>query len=203
MVNLDLGIVVQGMKDMMHKQVESKAWDWVRAIKTYGGEFDGETLAFVKTFPAIWVTFQGSGTPKKISHNKTEYPVTLIVLVGARSVRNEEAQRLGAGRDIGTFKMLSHVHNLLIGNDLSSVGVKGLASLELGRTKTIFNTTTRDQSVSVLAQEFHTQYTITASDRDREEAETVEDLLGVQVDYYYQPDDGIVDASDRVEFQEN
>lgn len=203
MVNLDLGIVVQGMKDVMHKKVESKAWSWVRAIKTYGGEFDGETLAFVKTFPAIWVTFQGSGTPKKISHNKTEYPVTLIVLVGARSVRNEEAQRLGAGRDIGTFKMLSHVQNLLIGNDLSSVGVKGLASLELGRTKTIFNTTTREQSVSVLAQEFHTQYTITASDRDREEAETVEDLLGVQVDYYYQPDDGIVDASDRVEFQEN
>lgn len=203
MVNLDLGIVVQGMKDVMHKQVESKAWSWVRAIKTYGGEFDGETLAFVKAFPAIWVTFQGSGTPKKISHNKTEYPITLIVLVGARSVRNEEAQRLGAGRDIGTFKMLSHVQNLLIGNDLSSAGIKGLASLELGRTKTIFNTTTREQSVSVLAQEFHTQYTITASDRDREEAETVEDLLGVQVDYYYQPDDGVIDASDRVEFQEN
>ncbi|MDR8296062.1 DUF1834 family protein, partial [Acinetobacter baumannii] len=76
--------------------------------------------------------------------------ITLIVLVGARSVRNEESQRLGAGRDIGTFKMLSHVQNLLIGNDLSSVKVKGLAQLELGRTKTIFNTTTRDQSVSVL-----------------------------------------------------
>lgn len=203
MVNLDLGIVVQGMKDVMAKQIETKAWPWIREIKTYGGEFDDETLAFIDTFPAIWVTFKSSGAPRKISENKTVYPINLVVLVGARSVRNEEAQRLGGGRDIGTFKMLSLVHNLLIGNDLSSVNVKGLAPLELGHTRTIFNTTTRRQSVSVLSQEFNAQYTITASDRDREEAETVDDLLGVQVDYYFQPNDGIVDASDRVEFQEN
>lgn len=203
MVNLDLGIVVQGMKDVMAKQIETKAWPWIREIKTYGGEFDDETLAFIDTFPAIWVTFKSSGAPRKISENKTVYPINLVVLVGARSVRNEEAQRLGGGRDIGTFKMLSLVHNLLTGNDLSSVNVKGLAPLELGHTRTIFNTTTRRQSVSVLSQEFNTQYTITASDRDREEAETVDDLLGVQVDYYFQPNDGIVDASDRVEFQEN
>lgn len=203
MVNLDLGIVVQGMKDVMAKQIETKAWPWIREIKTYGGEFDDETLAFIDTFPAIWVTFKSSGAPRKISENKTVYPINLVVLVGARSVRNEEAQRLGGGRDIGTFKMLSLVHNLLIGNDLSSVNVKGLAPLELGHTRTIFNTTTRRQSVSVLSQEFNTQYTITASDRDREEAETVDDLLGVQVDYYFQPNDGFVDASDRVEFQEN
>ncbi|MDO7460707.1 DUF1834 family protein [Acinetobacter baumannii] len=203
MVNLDLGIVVQGMKDVMAKQIETKAWPWIREIKTYGGEFDDENLAFIDTFPAIWVTFKSSGAPRKISENKTVYPINLVVLVGARSVRNEEAQRLGGGRDIGTFKMLSLVHNLLIGNDLSSVKVKGLAPLELGHTRTIFNTTTRRQSVSVLSQEFNTQYTITASDRDREEAETVDDLLGVQVDYYFQPNDGIVDASDRVEFQGN
>ncbi|HGF9147264.1 TPA: phage protein Gp37 [Acinetobacter baumannii] len=203
MVNLDLGIVVQGMKDVMAKQIEAKAWPWIREIKTYGGEFDDETLAFIDTFPAIWVTFKSSGAPRKISENKTVYPINLVVLVGARSVRNEEAQRLGGGRDIGTFKMLSLVHNLLIGNDLSSVNVNGLAPLELGHTRTIFNTTTRRQSVSVLSQEFNTQYTITASDRDREEAETVDDLLGVQVDYYFQPNDGFVDASDRVEFQEN
>ena len=137
MVNLDLGIVVQGMKDVMAKQIETKAWPWIREIKTYGGEFDDETLAFIETFPAIWVTFKSSGAPRKISENKTVYPINLVVLVGARSVRNEEAQRLGGGRDIGTFKMLSLVHNLLIGNDLSSVKVKGLAPLELGHTRTI------------------------------------------------------------------
>ena len=170
MVNLDLGIVVQGMKDVMAKQIETKAWPWIREIKTYGGEFDDETLAFIETFPAIWVTFKSSGAPRKISENKTVYPINLVVLVGARSVRNEEAQRLGGGRDIGTFKMLSLVHNLLIGNDLSSVKVKGLAPLELGHTRTILIQQHAD-SLSACFLKFNTQYTITASDRDREEAE--------------------------------
>ena len=42
------------MKDVMAKQIETKAWPWIREIKTYGGEFDDETLAFIETFPAIW-----------------------------------------------------------------------------------------------------------------------------------------------------
>ncbi|AZC02031.1 MULTISPECIES: phage protein Gp37 [Acinetobacter calcoaceticus/baumannii complex] len=204
MVNLDLGVVVQGMKDVMAKQIETKAWPWIREIKTYGGEFDDETLAFIDTFPAIWVTFKSSGAPRKISENKTVYPINLVVLVGARSVRNEEAQRLGGGRDIGTFKMLSLVHNLLTGNDLSSVNVKGLAPLELGHTRTIFNTTTRRQSVSVLSQEFNTQYTITASDRDREEAdESIGEIHRINVDYFFEPGDDVKDASDLVELKEN
>ena len=81
MVDLDLAIVEQGIKDVLARQVQQKIWTWIREIKTYGGEFDDDTLAWVDTFPAIWVTFQGSGTPKKTSHNKTEYPVTFVVLV--------------------------------------------------------------------------------------------------------------------------
>ncbi|WP_407324676.1 phage protein Gp37, partial [Acinetobacter baumannii] len=168
---INLSVVEQGLKQVMANQVTDKKWTWVRQIKTYGGEFDDGLTAIVKGFPAIWVVFEGSGTPKKISYNKTQYPVTFVVLVGARSVRNEEARRQGAGGDIGTYEMLDHVHQLLIGNDLSSVGVKGLEPLELGKTKTILNTKTASQSISVLSQAFTTQYTITASDRDREEAD--------------------------------
>ena len=203
MVNLDLSIVEQGIKDVMAQQVQSKCWSWIREIKTYGGEFDDGTLAFVDSFPAIWVTFQGSAAPKRLSHNKTEYALTFVVLVGARSMRNEEAQRHGAGRDIGTFLMLKHVQQLLIGNDLSSAGVQGLAPLELGRTKTIFNTKTRGQSINVLSQEFHTQYVITASDRDRIDAATDAYIHRINVDYHFMPDDGVKDESDLIELQGN
>lgn len=202
MVNLDLGTVEQALKDVMAKQIQSKAWPWIREIKTYGGEFDDDISAIVNHFPAIWVAFVGSGTPKKTSHNKTQYPVTFVVLVGAQSVRNEEARRHGAGSDIGTFSMLHQVQNLLTGNDLSSEGIKGLDPLELGKTKTIFNTKTRNQSISVLSQEFTTQYTITASDRDREEAETESEIHKINFDYYFQPDDLNVDESDLVELKE-
>ena len=202
MVNLDLGTIEQAIKDVLAKQVQSRAWDWIREIKTYGGEFDDDISTIVNHFPAIWVAFVGSGTPKKTSHNKTEYPITFVVLVGAQSVRNEEARRHGAGSDIGTFAMLHHVQNLLIGNDLSSEGVKGLSPLELGKTKTIFNTKTRSQSISVLSQELTTQYTITASDRDREEAETESEIHKVNFDYYFQPNDTHVDESDLVNLKE-
>lgn len=202
MVNLDLGTIEQAIKDVLAKQVQSRAWDWIREIKTYGGEFDDDISTIVNHFPAIWVAFVGSGTPKKTSHNKTEYPITFVVLVGAQSVRNEEARRHGAGSDIGTFAMLHQVQNLLIGNDLSSEGVKGLRPLELGKTKTIFNTKTRSQSISVLSQEFTTQYTITASDWDREEAETESEIHKVNFDYYFQPNDTHVDESDLVNLKE-
>ena len=202
MVNLDLGTIEQAIKDVLAKQVQSRAWDWIREIKTYGGEFDDDISTIVNHFPAIWVAFVSSGTPKKSSHNKTEYPITFVVLVGAQSVRNEEARRHGAGSDIGTFAMLHHVQNLLIGNDLSSEGVKGLSPLELGKTKTIFNTKTRSQSISVLSQELTTQYTITASDRDREEAATESEIHKVNFDYYFQPNDTHVDESDLVNLKE-
>lgn len=200
---INLSDVEQGFKDVMSKQITDKKWPWIREIKTYGGEFDDGLTAIIKAFPAIWVVFEGSGTPKKISYNKTEYPLKFVVLVGARSVRNEQARRQGAGNDIGTYEMLDRVQQLLIGNDLSSVGVAGLAPLELGRTKTIFNTKTREQSISVLSQEFTTQYTITASDRDREEDETIGEIHRINVDYFFEPGDDVKDASDLVELKEN
>lgn len=203
MVDLDLSIVEQGIKDVLTQQIKDKKWNWIREIKTYGGEFDDGLLSWVKTFPAIWVTFQGSGTPEKIGNDKTKYPVTFVVLVGARSMRNEETQRHGTIHDIGTFLMLKHVQKILIGNDLSSADVKGLAPLSLGRTKTIFNSKTQSQSISVLSQEFHTQFTITTSDRVRDEEETEAELIRINVDYHFEPEDGFKDESDLIELKEN
>lgn len=198
---LDLSIIEQAMKDVMAQQVKDRKWPWIREIKTYGGEFDDDITAIIRAFPAIWVTFDGSKTPEKTSANKTKMPVTFVVLVGNRSVRNEEAQRHGAGADIGTFQMLNNVQQLLTGNDLSSQGVNGLAHLELGRVKTIFNTSTRGQSLSVLAQEFTTSYTITASDRIREEAKEEAWLERVNINYHFDPKDYGFIESDLVELR--
>lgn len=198
---LDLSIIEQAIKDEMAQQIQERKWPWIREIKTYGGEFDDDISAIIKAFPAIWVTFDGSKTPEKTSLNKTKMPVTFVVLVGNRSLRNEESQRHGAGADVGTFEMLHLVQQLLTGNDLSSQGLKGLASLELGRIKTIFNTSTRNQSLSVLAQEFTTSYTIESSDRVREEAAEEAWLERVNINYDFDPKDYGIDESDLVELK--
>lgn len=198
-MNLNLSIIEQAIKDL----IKAQNWDYVREIKTYGGDFDDDINAVIRRFPAIWITFQGSKSPEKISHNKTRIPVTFVVLVGSYSVRNEETQRQGDAVSIGTYQMLSDIQNLLTENDLSSQSIKGLEPLELGRIKTIFNTKTKDDSISVLSQEFHTSYVLTASDRDREEAATEAEIHRINVDYYFEPDDGFKDASDLIELKEN
>lgn len=198
-MNLNLSIIEQAIKDL----IKAQNWDYVREIKTYGGDFDDDINAVIRRFPAIWVTFQGSKSPEKISHNKTRIPVTFVVLVGSYSVRNEETQRQGDAVSIGTYQMLSDIQNLLTENDLSSQSIKGLEPLYLGRIKTIFNTKTKDDSISVLSQEFHTSYVLTASDRDREEAATEAEIHRINVDYHFIPDDGFKDASDLIELKEN
>ncbi|OTG87698.1 hypothetical protein B9T31_04155 [Acinetobacter sp. ANC 4558] len=201
MVNLDLGTIEQAIKAAMAEQIKNGHWRWVKEIKTYGGEFDDDLLEIVKIFPAIWISFVGSGSPEKISYNKIQYPITFVVLVGSRSVRNEESRRHGAGTDIGTYTMLKNVQELLIENDLSSQNIQGLAPLKLGKTKTIFNTKTRGQSISVLSQEFTTQYVITASERDREEALTDTIIERINFDYVFEQS-GVPIASDLVELKE-
>lgn len=198
-MNLNLSIIEQAIKDL----IKAQNWDYVREIKTYGGEFDDDINAVIRRFPAIWITFQGSKSPEKISHNKTRIPVTFVVLVGSYSVRNEETQRQGDAVSIGTYQMLSDIQNLLTENDLSSQSIKGLEPLELGRIKTIFNTKTKDDSISVLSQEFHTSYVLTASDRDREEAATEAEIHRINVDYHFIPDDGVKDESDLIELKES
>ncbi|MFW1781376.1 phage protein Gp37 [Acinetobacter seifertii] len=203
MVDLNLSIVEQGIKDVLAQQIKNRTWPWIREIKTYGGEFDEDLTTVADVFPAIWIVFDGSGSPKKTNFNKVEYPLKFVVMMGARSVRNEEARRQGAASDIGTYEMLHRVQQLLIGNDLSSVGVKGLAPLQLGRTKPIFNTSVRQKSISVLAQEFTTQYVITASDRDREDTETDAMLTHVNFNYYFDPTDfNIPNESDLIKLKE-
>ena len=196
-MNLNLSIIEQAIKDL----IKAQQWSYVREIKTYGGEFDDDINAVIRRFPAIWITFDGSKQPVRVSTNKTRIPVTFVVLVGSYSVRNEESQRQGDDVAVGTYQMLSDIQHLLTGNDLSSQGVQGLAAFELGRIKTIFNTKTRESSISVLAQEFHTEYVITASDRTREEDATESYIHKINVDYYFEPDDGIKDESDLVELR--
>ena len=67
--------------------------------------------------------------------------------------------------------------------------------------KTIFNTKVRSQSLSVLSQEFTTQYTIIASNRDREEQETETTIERINFDYVFEQHEEPV-ASDLVELKE-
>ena len=131
----------------------------VTEVKTYGGEFDDDELdAVVRRLPAAWVTFGGVPRTEPYSTSKSKWRAegTFVVMVGARSLRNEQAGRHGgaAETEIGTNLLISAVRHLLNNQDMS-LPIRNLAP---GAIRTLFNTKVRNEALSVYALEFHTAW---------------------------------------------
>ena len=199
---MNLSCIEQAIKELIIAQ----KWPWLSQlnVRTYAGEFDDGLEAVVRSFPAIWITFNGGGKPEVQGYGTTKMPVSFMVMVGARSVRNEESQRHGSAFDVGTYQMIDSLQRLLAFNSLSSVGLIGLEPIQLGRVKPIFNTSTQGKSVSVLGLEINTSYTIKASDRTRDDADpTIADIHSINLDYIVPPADANAEASDIVLLKDN
>lgn len=171
----------------------------IREVKSYGGEFDEDLAQVVRSFPAVWVAFAGSGKSKPMGtgRNKWLTPVTFVVMVGARNVRGERETRQGLTvggvlQEVGVYQMLKDISLLLINNDL---GLK-IDYLKPGATRTLFNTRMNNQGIAVFAREWHTEF---VEEQPREDIDpTSANWLSLGINYYLQPDDGVADLSDAV-----
>jgi len=67
----------------------------LRSVATYDAEFDDldKLAAVVRALPAVWVVLARAGKPERKAADKWLVPVTMAVMVGARSVLNHEAAR--------------------------------------------------------------------------------------------------------------
>ncbi|KWF84984.1 hypothetical protein WL94_20165 [Burkholderia cepacia] len=131
----------------------------VTEVKTYGGEFDDDELeSVVRRFPAAWVTFGGvkRTDPVSTSRSKWRAEATFVVMVGARSVRNEETSRHGgpAAAEVGTNLLVSATRRLLNEQDMGLP----IRNLQPGAIRTLFNTKVRSDAMSVYALEFRTAW---------------------------------------------
>jgi phage gp37-like protein len=170
------------------------ALQYLKSCESYAGQLDDDLGNVIRAFPAVWVTFGGSGKPVRHGANLWKFPCTFAVMHGARNIRNEKAARQGTPGEVGTYQMLEHTRTLLLNQDL---GLQ-IAELQPGPVKVIYNTKTRAGGLSVLAQEWHTAYVGKVPTPDEV------DLLRVGINYFLTPGDDVADASDDIEFtQEN
>lgn len=137
----------------------------VRQVSTYGGEFDDDGLAdVVRNFPAAWVTFGGIKSTKPVGTDRSKWKAegAFVVMVGARSVRNEAASRQGGplATEVGTNLLIYGVRRLLTQQDMKLP----IRELEPGSVRTLFNTRLQRDAFSVFALEFHTAWVETALD---------------------------------------
>jgi phage gp37-like protein len=186
-----LSAIEQGIKDA----IAALGRDYIAEIATYGGEFDDGLEDVVRRFPAVWTTFQGSGKPEQLSARKWRVPLVFVVLVGARSIRSEESQRDGTEVEVGSFQLLHDVQFALLNNDLKAVGVEGIKPLEIGKIDTVFNAKTRGDALSILSQEWHTSYVVTAPDREADCAAWMERIT---LNYFPRQSDSMPTASDQI-----
>lgn len=169
------------------------------SIDTYGGEFDEEIEQVIRRLPAAWVVFGGAGKPVSwgVSKRAWRVPATFVVMVGARSVRAEPFTRRGLERngqvlEVGAYRMLEDVRRLLLGQDFGLP----IRRLEPGAVRTLYNTRLNGLSLSVFAQEWHTQWTLATLEDGTDP--TLPDLLRIGLDYDLVPTDGTPNAGDLI-----
>lgn len=130
-------------------------------VRSYGGEMDGEPAEVIRQLPAVWVTFGGvqKTDPYSTSRQKFVTHGRFAVIVGERSLRSEEAARMGGPhvQEVGTYILVAAVRRLLSGQDMAEAGIK-IDPLRPGRVRTLFNTQIEAQAFSVFACEFDTKW---------------------------------------------
>lgn len=203
---MDLSSIEQGIKDAV------KALDrtYIATIESYGGEFDEKNFAdAIRRFPAVWTTFQGSGKPIQLSASKFRVPLVFVVLVGARSIRNEKAARNGVKEDgelirVGTFQLLQDVQLALLNNDLKAHGVCGITPFEIGKIDKIYDFRTQDAAISIFAQQWHTTCTVKKNIAERDlDAPEADWMQKVNVDYFFKEGDDVADSNDLIQLTQN
>lgn len=166
-------------------------------IASYGGELDDDLSQVVRRFPAVWVTFAGSGKSKPVStaRNKWLTPVTFVVMVAARNVRGERATRQGVTvggvlQEVGVYQMLKDISLLLVNSDLGLP----IGYLKPGATRTLYNTKLNGQALAVFAREWHTEF---IEEQPRAPIDPTDPMfLKMGISYYLKPGDDVLDASD-------
>lgn len=190
---------IASIEDAIIRRISEAKLPYLRTLTTYGGELDGENARVVRAFPAIWVAFQGAEKAKAVGTSKQVYHVSasFVVLVAARNLRNEASTRKGDALQVGTYQMLENVRSLLHGQDFASWSLQ-IEALELGRVRSLFNGQLQDQGLSVYAQEWHTKYAVRVGDNDG--VASLPDFTAIDLRYHLLPDDGVVDAVDKLKF---
>lgn len=199
--------MIARIEDAIIRRIGEAKLPYLRTVTTYGGELDGEPGSVARTFPAVWVAYQGEREAEPVGTSRTVWhvPATWVVLVAARNLRNEAATRKGDALRVGTYQMLEDVRSLLFAQDFAGWGLE-IAPLRPGRVRSLFNGKLQTQGVSIYSQEWHTRYALRQPlphiDPQAPSGTPLPELSAIGLRYHLQPDDGKIDAVDLITLQQ-
>lgn len=124
----------------------------IRKVDTLPTDLDERLPTYVQDFPAAWTVFGGWPSAENMSGGEAIVSAQFHVVVGASSLRNEKAQRLGDGvGGAGSYQMAMDVIGLLLGQDFGLP----IGGLQLGGCNPLYTGQTQDKrKVSLFAVQF-------------------------------------------------
>lgn len=141
----------------------------VRTVKSYNGEAE-DLAGQIHTLPAVWVTYGGSKVEPAGTggvHSRYQDTAEFVVMVAARNLRNEQAQRQGGidSREIGSNDLIRAVRRLLDGQRLGFADSRGLVPKAV---RTIANhVLVQNAAVSIYAVEYAIRFNTCGLENDR------------------------------------
>jgi phage gp37-like protein len=132
-----------------------------RTVESYPENFDlylKEKIKGDRAYPAAWVVFGGWRNPVDLG-DEVQVEAAFGVVVAAKSLRNETAQRHGGGpaNEPGSYQLLQDAIGLIQGH---SLGLE-IGGLQLNQTQPVRPTQTiLENKLSVFASEFRTRMTV-------------------------------------------
>lgn len=146
---------IHEIENAVIERIKAANLPYLRFVGSYGGELMGDWQSVIRSLPAVWVTFKGSGTPAPLNTAHTRWRVELrfTTIVAAKSLRSEKATRHGGEHSIGTYQMLNDIGRIIALQDFNLDGVDYLRPREI---RSLFNAGTGAQALSVFAQNWTT-----------------------------------------------
>lgn len=161
-------------------------------IESYAAQLDDEMFDWLRTLPAVWVTFGDVKSVQRKGVHSYLHSGTFEVLSAQRAL-GENAGRLageGRGDSIGVYELLEH-NKLALVNQKLGLPIDPLVP---GAIRPVMKGMVKNHAVVVYAQEFSTRWMETYPDPD---AVPAGELVTVGLDYFLKPQHTPPDPSDK------
>lgn len=181
------------------RQVETALLARLRSPRPYGGlvvesyaaQLDDDTFAWVRSLPAVWVTFDQVTEARKVGKHHYMVSATFEVLSAQRAL-TQDSRRLNEqqrGLDVGLYELIEDNKLLIVGQ---SLGLE-IQPFTPGAVRPVMKGQALRDAVSVYSQTFATRWMEVIDP----EVDTG-DWLTLGLNYLLKPGDNTVDQADLV-----
>jgi phage gp37-like protein len=162
-------------------------------VESYAAQLDDELFAWVRTVPAVWVTFGQAQDVKRTGARSFLVSGTFEVLSAQRALdENDRRLKPGtAGDSVGVYQIVED-NKLALVNQTLGLEIQPLTP---GAIRPVMKSMVNRDAIAVYSQEFRTQWMEIYPDPEMTPGGT---LVTVGLNYLLKPGDETVDSSDTL-----